>query len=175
MRKRSTSRFANGIISALIVCFFIVHGLMGSLSSLFSLSSAAAWIVWIGMVFVAAHVVVSIVTSYQQMTDAEFPPSPRKKRHLVLKWTTGGLLLVMAGAHIACMRMFGAAAAQSSITAAIVTVALAAVLATHVCVGAKSLLTDLELSKGFMKPLRVVVIVLVVVISCATLIALAGI
>ena len=92
MRKRPIARFVNGIASAVILAFFIAHAFLGSFRGVFSSDSPPAWVLWAGIAVVAFHVVASVVTSYQQITDEEFPPSVRKKRHLLLKWVTGGLL-----------------------------------------------------------------------------------
>lgn len=173
MRNQSKSRFVNGVISAFIVCFFLVHGLLGSLVGVLPIKTAGAWAAWIGVAVVVAHVVVSIVTSYQQMTDEQFPPSARKKRHLVLKWCTGILLATIVCAHIVYTRATGAAADVSPALPAVVIVILSAVLAWHICVGAKSLLKDIGLDKGLMTPLRVVVCILAVafaVMAIATIV-----
>lgn len=159
MRKRSNMRFANGVVSGLIVCFFLVHGLLGSFA--FALPSAhpLLWVVWVGVGFVVLHIVLSAVTSYQQLTDREFPPSARKKRHLALKWATGGLLAASIVVHIACMRV-PALVIAAPFLPKLSTVVLSAVLAWHICVGMKSLLKDVSLSKQLMTPLRVLVCML---------------
>ena len=147
--KSSKARVVNGVIAALITIIFLVHGTMGSLSALFGFSSALSWVVWGAVILAGLHVVMSMVTSTQQLTDREFPPSRRKKAHLALKWVTGGLLAVVAIAHIILPK--------SSVTAAGVIVAVSVLLAVHVCVGSKSLLTDLGFSKRYKWPLHVVV------------------
>ena len=169
VNKRPTSRIVNGAISAFIVCFFIAHGFLGSLGPMLSLSSSMAWVVWVGMVIVAVHVVASIVTSYQQMTDKQFPPSPRKKRHLVFKWVTGILLASAVAVHVACMRVAGLVLAAPFLPKT-ATVVLSGVLAWHICVGMKSLLTDVGLDKKLVNPLRVVVCVLAAAFALATVI-----
>ena len=166
MRKRSGARFANGIISALIVAFFAVHSFLGGLEALVSLPSPAPWIMWVGVGIVAVHVVTSVVTSYQQLSDAEFPPSTRKKRHLALKWVTGGLLAIAAGAHIVCVQTFGPDAVQVNVSVMVVVLLLVVVLCVHVWVGAKSLVTDLEQDKGLVRPFRACVCVFALVAVC---------
>ena len=174
MRKQSNTRIVNGVISAIIVCFFAAHGILGSVFAVAPFESSIAWAVWIGMALVALHIIVSIVTSYQQLTDAEFPPSARKKRHLVLKWATGILLLVAVGAHVFCIHAYGAAAAQSSVTGAIATVAVAAMFAIHTCVGGKSLLKDIFVDRKYLMVYRVVLCVLAIVFACATIAGVAS-
>lgn len=162
MRKRSTSRIVNGVVAAVVVVIFAVHGLLGGFETVAPIAGPPRWIVWAGVAAVAFHVVASVVTSREQLVDREFPPSARKKRHLVLKWVTGGVLAVAVGVHMACM-MTGHSTALVSSCAMVV---VAAMLAVHICVGAKSLLSDLALSKGLMLPLRIVTCVVAVAIAC---------
>lgn len=169
MRKRSNMRLANGVVSAAIVCFFLIHGLLGSFA--FALPSAHPflWVVWIGVGFVVLHIGLSVVTSYQQLTDPEFPPSSRKKRHLALKWATGVLMACSIVAHIACARIPSLVAAVPFLPK-LATVVLSAVLAWHICVGMKSLLKDVGLGKKLITPLRVIVCALAAVLIVMTLI-----
>ena len=169
MRKRLGMRFANGVVSALIVCFFLAHGLLGSFAFALPSASPLMWVIWVGVGFVALHVALSAVTSYQQLTDKEFPPSARKKRHLALKWATGALLLFAIVAHITCARVPALVMAVPFLPR-LATVVLAIVLAWHICVGMKSLLTDIGLSKRLMTPLRVLVCALALVFSIMTLV-----
>lgn len=168
MQKRSGSRLANGAVSALIACFFLIHGLLGSFA--FALPSAhpLLWVVWVGVGFVVLHIVLSAVTSYQQLTDSEYPPSTRKKRHLALKWATGCLLAAAVVAHIACMRI-PALVIAAPFLPSLSTVVLSAVLAWHICVGMKSLLKDIGVGKKLMTPLRVLVCALAAVFCIASL------
>ena len=118
MRKRSTARFVNGVLAGFAVAFFCVHSLLGGLKGFVSLESPAEWVLWCGIGVVLVHVAVSVVTSLGQLTDADFPPSPRKKRHLALKWATGGVLAATVLAHIACIRTLGPDAVQASVSGA---------------------------------------------------------
>lgn len=135
MRKRVTPRFVNGVIALVITVAFIVHGVLGSVSGLTGYTSPFTWLIWGAVGLVGAHVVASVVTSYQQLTDSKRPPSPRKKRHLLLKWVTGGLLAVAAAGHILLPK--------GSAIASVAIIIVAVTLAVHLCVGAKSLLKDL--------------------------------
>ena len=170
MRKRSNMRLVNGVVSAAIACFFLAHGLLGSLVPFVAYTGFPRWIVWVGIGFVAVHVCLSVATSYEQLTDAQFPPSARKKRHLALKWATGGLLAAAVAIHVVCMR---ATSAFSPVTIALVAIVLAAVLAVHVWVGMKSLLKDIGLSKGLITPLRVATCALAVAFAVAAVASLA--
>ena len=171
MRRRSGVRKANGIVSAAIACFFLVHGLLGSLAPVAAFESPLRWVVWVGIGLVVVHVVLCVATSREQLTDAEFPPSARKKRHLVLKWATGGVLAVAACVHVACLRIPGAFAAFPW-ASAVVAAVLAALLAWHVFVGMKSLIKDVGLPKDLIAPARVAICALAVVIGVAVFAAL---
>lgn len=149
MRKRVTARFVNGVIAALITVFFLAHGTMGSLSAVTGIANHFPWLVWAAVALVGVHVIASAVTSHQQLTDAERPPSPRKKRHLALKWATGSVLAVAACAHILLPR--------NGVSAALVIVAVSVALAVHLCVGSKSLLKDLGIGTRYKTVFRVVV------------------
>ena len=153
----------NGIVSAIILCFFLVHSLMGSIAAVAPFPNTLAWTVWIGVGLIALHVVLSIATSREQMTDAEFPPSPRKKRHLALKWATGILLITAVCAHVACVQTFGADAFQAELAGAFVTVAVITLFAVHVCVGMKSLIVDLDADRKLIVRLRILVTIMAIV------------
>lgn len=160
MGKGSKTRNANGVISAVLVVFFLAHGVVGSLAILFGYMSPLVWLVWVGVALVVVHVVVSIVTSWDQLTDAEFPPSDRKKRHLALKWATGIALAVCVAFHVVCD---GAMAARVAI------VAVAVLLAAHACVGSKSLLKDLNIDRRYKGAFRIAVCVFAVAYVVAAL------
>lgn len=149
MRRRITARLVNGILAAGVTVAFLAHALLGGVSAVTGYTSGLIWLVWVFAALAVAHIVASGVTSHEQLTDAERPPSVRKKRHLLLKWVTGGLLLVVACVHVLLPRETWSAIA--------VTVALAAVLAVHVCVGSKSLLKDLGIDRRYKMVFRVVV------------------
>lgn len=171
MGKGSKARYVNGVISAIIVVFFLVHATLGSFESAPSPENPVRWVIWAGVCLVAVHVVTSVVTSYQQMSDKEFPPSSRKKRHLVLKWVTGVLLASAVFVHVSNVQALDAGEAIPPEALAAATVVLAAVLAWHIFVGVKSMLKDIGLSKGLMTPLRVIVIVLAIVFAIAAIAA----
>lgn len=150
-RKGSTSRFVNGVVAALVTLVFLVHGALGSFCVAFGRSGSLSWLVWGAVVLVGVHVVASLVTSVQQLNDAERPPSVRKKRHLALKWMTGLALALFACAHVLLPK--------SSVAALCLIMAVSVALAVHLCVCAKSLLKDLNVDRRFKVPFRVVVCV----------------
>ena len=165
MRPRFTMRGANGVVSAVIVVFFLAHGVLGAVAGLTGFMSPYAQAVWLGVALVGVHVMASIATSVQQLTDTQRPPSARKKRHLALKWVTGLALGVLALAHVAMPK--------SSLAASVVIVVLSAALAVHVSVGAKSLLKDLGIDRRYMSALRIVVCVVAAALVVATGLAVA--
>jgi len=169
MRGNSKDRMFNGIVSALIVVIFLVHGTLGAASTFTGYVSPFAWLVWFGVALVGVHVVASIVTSVQQLNDKERPPSPRKVRHLVLKWCTGGLLAIVAGVHIVLVRTGGSPMIQSRVSGALLIVALAVVLAVHLCVGSKSLLKDLGIDRRYKTAFRVVVCAIAAAIAVSAI------
>ena len=154
-------RSVNGVIAALITIIFLVHGAMGSLSAVFGFSGALAWVVWGAVILACVHVAMSLITSVQQLNDAERPPSARKKAHLALKWVTGGLLAIIAIAHIVLPK--------SAVAAAYVIIGVSVVLAAHLCVCAKSLLSDLGIDRRWKWPFRVLVCVLAALFVLAML------
>lgn len=154
MATRSRTRLANGVVSAGIVAFFIVHASIGSIVGLVPFQSSFVWAVWIGVACMAVHIALCVATSIQQLTDTVRPPSINKKRHLALKWATGALLLVCAAMHVVVVRTAGVGDMISSVTGVVVIVALAVALATHICVGSKSLLKDLNVDRSFRPAVR---------------------
>ena len=169
MRGGSRERFVNGVVSALIVCFFLVHGTLGAISVLTGFTSPLACLVWVGVALVAVHVVLCVVTSRQQLTDEERPPSARKVRHLALKWATGALLALAVGLHIA---FTGEGAVESRSAGLLAIVVVAAALAVHLCVGSKSLLKDIGVDRRYKTAFRIVAIAFAVVFASSALLAL---
>lgn len=169
MRKHSNIRMVNGMLSAAIVCFFVAHGILGSISAIAPFESGLAWTIWIGVACIAVHVVVSIATSWEQLHDPDNPPSDRKKQHLALKWATGLLLLASVAVHVAFIRIYGAAATQSMATGAFVIIFVAVMFAYHACVGGKSLLKDILVDRKYLTAYRVIVCTLAIVFIIASI------
>lgn len=169
MRQRLTARLVNGIISAVIVAFFVVHAALGSVGALAGYTSPLKGLVWCGIALVVAHVVVSVVTSIQQLADADRPPSTRKKRHLALKWATGALLAVAVVVHVAAMRSYGSVSLQTTASGVVLTLVLCIVLGIHVCVGSKSLLKDLNIDRRYKGAFRMAVCVVLAVVAIAAM------
>lgn len=165
-------RWVNGVLSAIIGCFFLAHSLMGGASMAFGFESALKALAWAGVAGICAHVVLCAVTSYQMMTDTVRPPSSKKKRHMALKWATGALLLVTAAVHFTVLGTGSASASGVQASGAALALALLVVLAAHLCIGAKSLLKDLNIDRTYRTAFRAVVVVLAVVSGLLTLSAL---
>ena len=147
MRNRSRARFVNALIIGVATCIIAVHMLLGALSVHIPVPKGLSWVVWAAVVLAVAHVLASVVTSYEQLGDMEHPPSARKRRHLALKWVTGVLVCALVALHIA-----------HAVPDPIVMAVLAVVVCVHVCTGAKSLLTDLGLNKRYRDAVRVAAI-----------------
>ena len=169
-RVSSPARRANGIVCAAIVVFFCLHGILGCIALLSGFTSPFAVAVWFGVALIGVHGIMSVVTSYQQLTDTVRPPSRQKRRHLLWKWLTGGLLLVCAGAHAAASWVLGPHASQTTVTGALLTAAVAVVLATHLCFGSKSLLKDLGLDRRYRTVFRIVIVVLAAIFAIVALV-----
>lgn len=166
MRKGSKARFFNGVVSAVIVVIFLAHAVMGGFSSLTGYTSPLSALVWLGVALIVVHVVASIVTSREQLNDTERPPSPRKKRHLALKWATGIVLAALAAAHVLMP--------NDSYLATALIVVLAVALAVHLCVGSKSLLKDIGLNARYKLAFRIVVCAVAFAVVVAILISATG-
>ncbi|MDO4290996.1 MAG: hypothetical protein Q4C41_07195 [Eggerthellaceae bacterium] len=169
MAGKSKTRAVNGAVSACIAVFFVVHASIGSVMGFVPLSTNFAWAVWLGVGLAAAHVVLCVATSVQQLTDAVRPPSIHKKRHLALKWATGAALFAVAAAHVVVARTAGAHDMLADISGVAVIVALATALAVHLCVGSKSLLKDLNISRSYRTAVRAAACAFAVVFAVAAL------
>ena len=111
--------------------------------------------------------------SVQQLTDPEFPPSPRKKRHLALKWATGGALAIAVAAHVVFIRTLGPDSVQAVVASAAAALVLVAALSVHVWVGAKSLVADLGWSKRLMWLVRMLVVAAAILAACLVIAGIA--
>ena len=152
-------RRINAVLAAALVVFFLVHACMGSLSQILPLQNSMPWITWIFAGLVLVHVGACALTSYYMMTDTIRPPSKAKVRHLILKWVSGGILLLLALMHV-----FATADMRIPLT-----VMLLGVIAWHSYVGVKSLIRDLQLPRSLKLPIRVAIIVIAIAIAAIAL------
>ena len=74
--------------------FFFAHAAFGVTAEHFAIPRSLMLLVWVGVAVCAAHVVLSALTSREMLLDTVRPPSLKKKRHLVLKWVSGIVLLL---------------------------------------------------------------------------------
>lgn len=175
----SKVRRINAIVALAIACLFTVHMLMGSAKCLVpAMPDSLAFVVWFGVVFFVAHVLLCVATSAFMLTDKKRPPSDKKKRHLLLKWISGGAMLLVAALHVARMAgvlpaadVAGAAANPLASVESLLTMAvLAGILAWHVFVGMKSLIRDLRIDPT--RRLRTALRVLVIACAAIAIVAL---
>ena len=167
-------RRVNALLAAVITLFFLIHGALGCLLLLFpGFPHEWAVIVWIGAALVGLHVVLSVITTLRMLTDTERPPSQRKKRHQVLKWVTGIVLLVCVILHLVLFRGQEPPidSLQANLVAAILMILLVVSLGVHICTGIKSLTRDLDLPKAIRTPLRLATVLLALCLGAALLIA----
>lgn len=140
-------RTANGIVAALLVVIFLAHAVLGSVKfANLTFVNHFSWIIWVGVAAIVVHIIMSVGTTVSMYTDTERPPSEKKKRHQVLKWVTGCVLLAVAALHMAFTSGLGTGgnvAALRPVTFALMA-ALIAALAWHIFVASKSLLKDLH-------------------------------
>ncbi|WP_166079529.1 hypothetical protein [Xiamenia xianingshaonis] len=156
---RSKLRTLNGIVAAVLVAAFFGHALFGVLRLHGDFAGQGAWLVWIVVGLMGAHVGLSAATSRSMLADEQRPPSTRKKRHLALKWVSGAALLAVALFHMAFGLVGGAEGFR------IVLLAVLVLLAWHCLVGVKSLLKDLGLPKELRGAVRTLLAVAAAVLA----------
>ena len=167
MKERSTARRINGIVSAFILCLFLAHACIGTIAGLAPLEFSPNLLLRAGTMLVLVHVVACMVTSYEQLTDIVRPPSVQKKRHLVLKWITGALLLCIACFHVVRVNELDLASAIHSPVGTAITIALVAALAWHSWTGTKSLLKDLNIDRKYRNVVRALVSAVALLLAVA--------
>lgn len=140
-------RRANGIAAAFLLVFFFAHAALGALSEHAAIPRSLMFFIWFAVAVSVAHIALSAGTSVEMLRNKERPPSPRKRRHLVLKWMSGAALLVVAILHCQCDLVPIADIAVSCV--------LLGLLCVHGWIGARSLLCDLGLSTRLKPALRV--------------------
>lgn len=149
--QQSKLRRVNGIVSALLVCLFLAHAILGSISLLYPIPRSFTFLIWGGVALVVVHIILCVATSRYMLTDTERPPSKKKKDHLVLKWVSGGLLILTVALHLSGFGNNLTSGFSNSYFALILI--LIAFLASHEYVGIKSLLKDLDIDRRYRFPL----------------------
>ncbi len=146
-RKPTVLRTANGVVAAILCFLFAAHMLLGSVKFAYpAFDGKLVWVVWIGVGVLAVHVLMSVGTTVAMLRDTERPPSTKKKRHQLMKWVTGCMLLLAAGLHVAYMTgAFGVADPIAlNVASFVLVLCVVAAVAWHEFVASKSLLKDLH-------------------------------
>ena len=159
-RKNRLLRRVGAVVAAALAAFFFIHAALGATSQSGLVPENAKWIVWAFSALIIVHICICAGTTWFMYTDQVRPPSKAKKRHQMLKWASGAVLLLLALAHI-----LGA-----PIDGRIVMLAVLAALVWHCYVGAKSVARDLGLPRGAKVPIRVALILFGVAIAAALLV-----
>lgn len=142
-------RTANACVAGAVLIALIAHEALGAFAGLRVLPSDFRGLIWVIVALAAGHGVLSIATSFFMLTDENRPPSAKKRGHLYLKWATGIVVAALASAHAIC-----GGYPHDALTTALAAL-LAAALAWHGFVGAKSLLKDLRLPRSARNPMRI--------------------
>ena len=162
-------RAPNAFAAAFIVVFFLVHASLGVFAILRGWRGALAWTVWIGAGVIGFHIIMSLATTISMFTDKVRVASKGKRRHQLLKWATGGCIVLMFAWHVSgAQRLLDA----PSFLVAIAAVAVISALCWHVWIGAKSLTHDLRISPVFRMPIRGVFITIAAILSIVLLASL---
>ena len=160
-------RRINGIISALLLCVFLVHATLGSISLLYPIPRSFGFLIWGGVGLVVIHVILCIATSKDMLTDTKRPPSNKKKDHLVLKWVSGALLIPAVVLHLSG---FGNSLETGYTSFYLALIFLLIVfIASHEYVGIKSLLKDLDIDRRYRLPICLTICLLGVILAITIL------
>ncbi len=162
-------RAPNAFAAAFIVVFFLIHASLGVFAVLSGWRGTLAWTVWIGAGVIGFHIIMSLATTISMFTDKVRVASKGKRRHQLLKWATGGCIVLMFAWHVSgAQRLLDA----PNILVAIAAVALISALCWHVWIGAKSLTHDLRISPAFRTPIRGIFVAVAAILSIALLASL---
>ena len=165
-RTASLLRKANGIVSLCLLAALSVHAVVNCLRFGGLHMPSLALLAWASVAATVLHVGLCVATSNAMLTDTERPPSQKKRRHLVIKWITGGLVLAVAGVHIAASQGVLGTAAQSGRW---LLVGLVVALAIHLWTGARSFLSDLGLPRSWKPAVRALVVLGACALAAAVL------
>ncbi len=160
-----------GVVAAILLVLILAHVLLGAFSLIREVSRNFEFLIWLGVMLIAAHIGLSGATTAVKLTDAENPPSDRKKRHFVLKWASGAAVVVAATIHVAVQL---AGYVLDSRVSLLMMVLVATVLAWHMWVGAKSIVKDLGLPKKIKPVVRLLTTLLAALAGILVLFVLMG-
>ena len=149
--KKDPIRRINAITAVALALFFFAHAWLAAAKLCgIDLGETFKWTVWVGIGVVVLHVILCLRTTQTMFNDTERPPSAKKKRHQMLKWLTGGVLVLAVLFHFPS----GEGVSPLYVAGLIIT---AAALAWHVWTGTKSLTRDLNLPSSLRIAMRIAV------------------
>ena len=119
--------------------FFFAHAAFGVTAEHFVIPRSLILLAWVGVAVCAAYVVLSALTSREMLLDTVRPPSLKKKRHLVLKWVSGIVLLLAATMHCQGNSSFGFSVFLSCLALVLI--------CAHSWIGMRSMVKDLGAKK----------------------------
>ena len=174
-KNKSPLRFVNAVVASCILCFFFIHACLGTGIILYpALPTNLIGLIWLGLAGIVVHIALSARTTYEMFTDTIRPPSPEKRRHMILKWCTGAVLLLAVFIHLPLDIKsliglnFGVDIVNYGPLSFCLLLLMVAALLWHLFVAAKSLFRDLGHKGARKTPFRVVVFALGLVL-CAVL------
>ncbi len=155
-RLAHVTRLVNAGVAALLVVAFLGHALFASAAGVDAASRAPYPLLYCLLALVAVHIALSVATTVLMWNDSVRPPSEKKKRHQVLKWVTGAVVLAVLCVHVA----------HPAVVPAVTWAASAVLLAAfvwHGWTGMKSLARDLRVSGKAKVPLRIALVALALI------------
>ncbi|MGN0060628.1 MAG: hypothetical protein ACI362_09125 [Coriobacteriales bacterium] len=155
-RLARVTRLVNAGVAALLVVAFLGHALFVSAAGVDAASRAPYPLLYCLLALVAVHIALSVATTVLMWNDTVRPPSEKKKRHQVLKWVTGTVVLAVLCVHV----VHPAAAPVVTWTASAV---LLAAFVWHGWTGMKSLARDLRVPGKAKVPLRIALVALALI------------
>lgn len=155
-RDARVTRLVNAGVAALLVVAFLGHALFASAAGADAVSRAPYPLLYCLLALVAVHIGLSVATTLLMWNDSVRPPSEKKKRHQVLKWVTGTVVLAVLCVHVVHP------AVVPAVTWAVSAVLLAAFV-WHGWTGMKSLARDLRVPGKAKVPLRIALVALALI------------
>lgn len=155
-RDARVTRLVNAGVAALLVVAFLGHALFASAAGADAASRAPYPLLYCLLALAAVHIGLSVATTLLMWNDSVRPPSEKKKRHQVLKWMTGAVVLAVLCVHVVHP------AVVPAVTWAVSAVLLAAFV-WHGWTGMKSLARDLRVPGKAKVPLRIALVALALI------------
>lgn len=155
-RDARVTRLVNAGVAALLVVAFLGHALFASAAGADAASRAPYPLLYCLLALAAVHIGLSVATTLLMWNDSVRPPSEKKKRHQVLKWVTGAVVLAVLCVHVA----------HPAVVPAVTWAASAVLLAAfvwHGWTGMKSLARDLRVPGKAKVPLRIALVALALI------------